>query len=204
MSQDWPKGGRLQAMVWPWPGHGNNNGMNNPMGAGPPDEMINSLFDFAEMAVGAMGVEFSPTPEDTERLIQLRYNDKLQAKTRIFRFGSDQLDSSQDFRTACENFGSDETTAAAPEVSVLDGGHLTPVFFQWDADDLAREGLGDTVPPEAVDMAKEAMGGFRGASFGDEIAFGELVNEVCDWILGKPPRVVPMPQISSGSGSSDS
>ena len=185
-------------------------GGGNPMGNVNP-EMINSIFDFAEMAVGAMGVEFSPTPEDTERLIKMRYNENLQAKTRVFVFGDDQLDSSLGFKSSCDSFGSDSddenndkssssSNNNALQVSNLDGGHLTPVFFRWNADDLAAEamgGFGDSVSQENINMAKEAIGGFQGASFGDETAFGELVDEVCDWILGKPPRTVPMPQISS-------
>jgi len=188
-------------------------GAGNPMGNVNP-EMINTIFDFAEMAVGAMGVEFSPTPEDTERLIKMRYNENLQAKTRVFVFGDDQLDSSPEFKSACDSFGNDSNSNSddasnynnnnnnnnALQVSNLDGGHLTPVFFRWNADDLAEEamgGFGDSVSQENINMAKEAIGGFQGASFGDETAFGELVDEVCDWILGKPPRMVPMPQISS-------
>ena len=170
-------------------------------------EMLNSIFDFAEMAVGAIGVEFSPTPEDTERLIQLRYNENLQTKTRIFRFGSDQLDSSKEFRTACGSFGNTDTSPTdAIGVSSLEGGHLTPVFFKWNADDLAKDAMGefaDTVSPENLNMAKEAMGGFQGASFGDEVAFGALVQEVCDWILGKPPKQPTRPQIASGDNNSD-
>jgi hypothetical protein len=115
---------------------------NNPMGNVNP-EMINSIFDFAEMAVGMIGVEFSPTPQDTERLIQMRYNENLQAKTRVFVFGSDQLDSSSEFKSACDSFGNSEdnddnnnsnnnnnSNSNSLQISNLDGGHLTPVFFR--------------------------------------------------------------------------
>jgi len=175
------------------------------MGAVNP-EMINSFFDFAEMAVGAVGLEFSPTPGDTERLIQLRYSEELQAKTRVFKFGSDQLDSSQEFREAAATA---TATAAAGEtnsiqVSNLEGGHLTPVYFQWNADDLAKDAMGgfaDTVSQDNLNMAKEAMGGFQGASFGDEPLFRALVDEVCGWILGKPPKQPVRPQISDKSSA---
>ena len=83
---------------------------------------------------------------------------------------------------------------------------MTPVFFKWNADDLAKDAMGefaDTVSPENLNMAKEAMGGFQGASFGDEVAFGALVQEVCDWILGKPPTQPTRPQIASGDNNSD-
>ena len=52
-------------------------------------------------------------------------------------------------------------------------------FFKWNADDLAKDAMGefaDTVSQENLNMAKEAMGGFQGASFGDEVAFGALVQ----------------------------
>eukprot|EP00531_Pseudo-nitzschia_arenysensis_P007129 CAMPEP_0116140746 /NCGR_PEP_ID=MMETSP0329-20121206/14020_1 /TAXON_ID=697910 /ORGANISM="Pseudo-nitzschia arenysensis, Strain B593" /LENGTH=452 /DNA_ID=CAMNT_0003635897 /DNA_START=136 /DNA_END=1494 /DNA_ORIENTATION=+ len=188
---------------------GNNN---NNMNMGNP-EMINSLFDFAEMAVGAIGVEFSPTPGDTERLIQLRYNAELQQKTRIFKFDTDQLDSSVEFRSACDSFDTSDTgdttskTSSSVDVSNLQGGHLTPVYFQWNADDLAKDAMGnfaDTggVSQENLNMAREAMGGFQGASFGDEPNFMALVDEVSDWILGKPPKQQPArPQISGKNSS---
>ena len=184
---------------------GNNNNMN--MGNMGNPEMINNFFDFAEMAVGAIGVDFSPNSQDTERLIKLRYNDKLKAKTRMFVFDKDNLDSSQEFISACNdsfdgNYGSSSNNLS---VSNLSGGHLTPVYFQLNTDDLAKEamgGLGDNFSPENINMAKEAMGGFQGASFGDDEAFGGLVDEVCDWILGKPPSTASMPKISSSSSSS--
>ncbi len=190
----------------------NNNNNNNNMNP----ETLNGLFDFAEMAVGAIGVEFSPTPGDTERLIQLRYDSDLQQKTRIFRFDTDQLDSSTEFRSACDSFfrndsgtGTSTTSSASSsntnnvDVSNLQGGHLTPVYFQWNADDLAKDAMGgfvaNGVSQENINMAKEAMGGFRGASFGDEPNFKALVTEVCDWILGKPPKQPVRPQISGDS-----
>ncbi|VEU33376.1 unnamed protein product [Pseudo-nitzschia multistriata] len=159
-------------------------------------EMINSIFDFAEMAVGAIGVDFSPSPQDTQRLIQLRYSESMKAKTRLFVFGDDTLDSSQEFRDACES---------GVGVSNLPGGHLTPVYFQFKVDDLAGEamgGLGDNFTPENINMAKEAIGGFQGASFGDEENFSALADEVCDWILGKPPTAASIPRISSGGADS--
>ena len=70
------------------------------------------------------------------------------------------------------------------------------------------------IPPEAREMAKEAMGGFQGASFGDEAALNELVDAISDWILGKPPARQPkwanaaddykMPEITGSSTSSSS
>eukprot|EP00536_Pseudo-nitzschia_multiseries_P017986 jgi/Psemu1/299591/fgenesh1_pm.2009_\ len=179
-------------------------GGTNTVGAMGNPEMINSIFDFAEMAVGAIGVDFSPNSQDTERLIQMRYNEEVQAKTRLFVFADDTLDSSTEFRAACESFG-DGNSGGNLRVSNLPGGHLTPVFFRWNVDELAKDamgGLGDTVSAENINMAKEAMGGFQGASFGDEKNVNALVDEVCDWVLGKPPSTASIPQISSSSSSS--
>uniref|UniRef100_A0A7S4EQW5 Uncharacterized protein n=1 Tax=Pseudo-nitzschia australis TaxID=44445 RepID=A0A7S4EQW5_9STRA len=186
---------------------GTNANMNMNMGTMGNPEMMNSIFDFAEMAVGAIGLDFSPNSQDTERLIQLRYNGDVQAKTRLFIFDEDNLDSSQEFKEACQSIsdadGNAKSGSGGLQVSNLPGGHLTPVFFEWNVDELAKEamgGLGDNFTPENIDMAKEAIGGFQGASFGDEENFGALVDEVCDWILGKPPTTVSIPRISSSIG----
>ena len=48
---------------------------------------------------------------------------------------------------------------------------MAPVFFKFGVDDFDLEEM----PPEAMDMAKEAMGGFQSASFGDEADLDELV-----------------------------
>jgi hypothetical protein len=136
------------------------------------------------MAVGAIGVDFTPNAQDTNRLVTLRYDDRLQAKTRVFVFDDDNLDSSREFVDACSG-------GSGPSLCGLPGGHLAPVFFQWSMDDLTGLDNGDSIPPEALDVAKEAMGGFQGASFGDEAALNSLVDAICDWILGKPPARQP-------------
>lgn len=147
---------------------------NNPL---DNEEMLNTVFAFAENIVNGIGVDFTPNAKDTERLIQMRYDDILQSKTRLFVFDEDNLDNSKEFTENCSG-------GSGPSASGLPGGHLAPVYFKLDADNFD---LGD-VPPEAKEMAKEAMGGFRSASFGDEKGLNELVDEVCDWILGKPPK----------------
>merc|ERR1712028_222747 len=65
------------------------------------NSMFNSLFDLAEKAIEGFGVDFSPTAAETERLVSLRYNQELQAKTRLFVFDEDTLDSSVEFQAAC-------------------------------------------------------------------------------------------------------
>ncbi|KAL3912753.1 MAG: hypothetical protein SGILL_006761, partial [Bacillariaceae sp.] len=169
-------------------------------------DMLGQIFDFAEMAVGAIGVDFTPNSQDTDRLVTLRYDDKLQDKTRVFVFDDDNLDSSQEFVNACSG-------GSGPTLCGLQGGHLAPVFFQWSMDDVAAFD-DQEIPPEAREMAKEAMGGFQGASFGDEAALNELVDAISDWILGKPPARPPkwatasdgeydMPKIAGSAASSE-
>jgi hypothetical protein len=146
------------------------------------DEMLNTIFAFAENVVGAIGVDFSPNAKDTERLIQLRFDDILQSKTRLFVFDKDNLDNSKEFVDNCSG------GRPGPSASGLPGGHLAPVYFKLAIDDMD---LDSTLPPEAQEMAKEAIGGFNSASFGDEEALNELVTEVCAWILGKSPTREP-------------
>jgi hypothetical protein len=145
------------------------------------EEVLNNLFQFAETIVGVIGVDFSPNAQDTERLIQLRYDDAKQRKTRLFVFDEDNLDSSKEFLENCRG------STVGPSASGLPGGHLAPVFFKLDWDALELE----DVPVDARDMAKEAMGGFQSASFGDEGNLDKLVDEVCGWILGKGPTRSP-------------
>jgi Protein of unknown function (DUF1350) len=156
------------------------------------DDLLGGIFDFAELAVGAIGVDFTPNSQDMSRLVTLRYDDKLQAKTRLFVFDDDNLDSSQEIAGACSG-------GSGPSICGLQGGHLAPVYFQWNMDDLPGFDDGDGIPPEAREMAREAMGGLQSASFGDEAALNELVDAICDWILGRPPKREPKWAVSSGN-----
>merc|ERR1712071_413517 len=65
------------------------------------EEIMNTVFSFAENIVKGIGFDFSPNAEDTERLIQLRYDDILQSKTRLFVFVEDNLDNSKEFVENC-------------------------------------------------------------------------------------------------------
>ena len=156
-----------------------------------------------------MGVDFSPNSEDTERLIELKFDPETQGKTRLFVFDEDNLDNSQEFIECCRNNKRGEESgpgSSGPTVSGLSGNHLAPVFFKFAVDDLD---LGD-LPEEARDMAQDAVGGFQSASFGDESDLNALVDEICAWILGKGPsreprwdskeRSEPLPR-SAGSSS---
>jgi hypothetical protein len=143
------------------------------MGMGSASEMLDTIFNVAEMAIGTLGVEFTPTPEDTDRIISIKY-DKAD-KTRLFVFDDDTLDSSRGFFQACtEN----------PTVSALPGSHLTPVYFKLGLDDL-------DLPDEAKGIAADAIGGMESASFGNEKELDALVDEVAAFILGKGPSREP-------------
>ena len=155
------------------------------MGSGA-SEMLDTIFNVAEMAIGTLGVGFTPTPEDTDRIISTKY-DKAD-KTRLFVFDDDSLDSSRGFFQACsEN----------PKVSALPGSHLTPVYFKLGLDDL-------DLPEEARGIAADAIGGMESASFGNEQEVDALVDEVAAFILGKGPSREPSwtvggePRISAG------
>lgn len=89
---------------------------------GQTGDLMSTIFSVAELAVGAIGLDFTPSKEEMNRLIQLRYDRTNQEKTRLFVFDSDTLDSSREFVQDCRN-------GVGPSVSGLQGSHLTPVFF---------------------------------------------------------------------------
>lgn len=151
---------------------------------GDNSAILNTVFSFAENLVTGMGVDFTPSPADTERLIQLRYNKDLQAKTRMFVMDEDNLDSSEQFVNLCSCSEGDEQVT----VSGLPGGHLAPVFIRLGLDDLDLDDMGDGIPFDAKTMAQEAMGGLQSAAFGNESDLNGLVEEICSWIFGKAPK----------------
>lgn len=132
-----------------------------------------ALFDLAGMAVSAVGLEFTPSPLDMDRIVRTRFGSNILKKTRMFQFEDDDLDSTRGFVACLEGVGQ------APSVSRLPGTHLTPVFLKL--------GLEDLFPEEAKDVASQVTGGFQNASFGDEEALDLLVEEVSGWMLGKGP-----------------
>jgi hypothetical protein len=136
--------------------------------------ILNQVFEFAATTVSAIGLDFTPTPAETERLIQLKFDADRQEKTRLFVFDDDNLDSSQEFVGACDGPG--------PSVSGLPGSHLTPVYFKFGLDEL---------PEETRSMAKEATRGLESAFFGNEEELNALVHEVVAWIKGSMPSRSP-------------
>jgi Protein of unknown function (DUF1350) len=143
--------------------------------AGVSEEMINNFFSFAETAVSAIGLEFVPKPSDMERLLLTKFTPDWLRKVRLFTFDDDQLDSTQRFINSVQSDVS---------VSGLPGTHLAPVYFKVSFDDdIFTDGI--NFPPEAKEIAKEAMGGLESASFGNEVELEGLIEEVCNWIKGK-------------------
>eukprot|EP00545_Synedropsis_sp_CCMP1620_P002527 CAMPEP_0119028084 /NCGR_PEP_ID=MMETSP1176-20130426/38298_1 /TAXON_ID=265551 /ORGANISM="Synedropsis recta cf, Strain CCMP1620" /LENGTH=428 /DNA_ID=CAMNT_0006984143 /DNA_START=38 /DNA_END=1324 /DNA_ORIENTATION=- len=172
----------------------NNGSGGSTSSTGSAEGMLNSLFGLAETAVGALGLEFTPSPEDMRRLTELKYTNEWKKKTRLFMFDEDTLDTTPDFVASCGN---------TVDVSGLPGNHLTPVFLQLKLSDYMSD-----LPPEARGMASEAAG-FDGASFGDEEDLDALVEEVCGFILGKGPSRRPaqmdsLPLIISGGEADES
>eukprot|EP00585_Thalassiosira_rotula_P009397 CAMPEP_0196135244 /NCGR_PEP_ID=MMETSP0910-20130528/3950_1 /TAXON_ID=49265 /ORGANISM="Thalassiosira rotula, Strain GSO102" /LENGTH=431 /DNA_ID=CAMNT_0041395357 /DNA_START=15 /DNA_END=1311 /DNA_ORIENTATION=+ len=145
----------------------------NDFGFGAGSSMpFDALFDLAGMAVSAVGLEFTPSPLDMDRIVESKFDGGVLKKTRMFQFEDDDLDSTKRF---IECFDGD---SEGPSVSYLPGTHLTPVFLKLGLDDL---------PDEAKDIASQATGGFENASFGNEEALDLLVEEVSDWMLGRSP-----------------
>lgn len=168
-------------------GNGSQNGFNMPPQS---DAIFNQIFGFAETAVSAMGIDFSPTSSQTYQLIESKFDDEMQKKTRLFAMDGDTIHNSRQLAEACPSI----------DVAGLSGTHLTPVFFEL--------GL-DTIPDvDARNLVKDAMGGFEKASYGDEEELNELVQEVCEWILGKSPKRRPewkkeVPLLSPATESDD-
>jgi hypothetical protein len=161
------------------------------IGSGMDEAMFDNIGQIAEMAIGMIGLEFNPSPSDTERIVSSKYNQALQDKTRLFVFDDDGLDSSEGFLNACQAAAGGD----GPKVSGLEGSHLGPVFINLNLDDF-------DLPDEARDIAGEMSGGFQGASFGDENIMQEAVNEICNWVLGKEPTRPERRSASSDRGTS--
>jgi Protein of unknown function (DUF1350) len=139
-------------------------------------ETITSFFNFAEIAIAAVGIDFSPSQSEMNRLIKLKYDDHHKIKTRFFSFDGDLLENSEDAWRACD---------CIPSVSGLAGTHLSPICLKLDLDEIE-------LPENARELASDIINGFRSFSFGNDAELDGLVSEVCDWILGKEPLRKPL------------
>jgi hypothetical protein len=144
-------------------------------------DILNQVFDFAESAVSMIGIEFSPSPLEMNRLLQLKYSPERQRKTRLFSFDDDNLENADEFVRSCADGG------PGPSVSGLPGTHLTPVFFKLELLDNVDDDLSSLIPEEAQEMVREAVGGYRSVSFGNEEQLDALVGALCGFILGDGP-----------------
>jgi Protein of unknown function (DUF1350) len=152
-----------------------NGGIDNPTSV-MSSEAINSLFNFAEIAISAVGIDFSPSQSEMNRLIKLKYDVRHRIKTRFFSFDGDMLENSEDAWRACD---------CRPSVSGLTGSHLSPVYLKLDFDEIE-------LPENAKELARDAINGFRSFSFGDDAELDGIVSDVCGWILGKEPKRKPV------------
>jgi hypothetical protein len=135
-------------------------------------QLLDTVFNFAEMAVAATGWEFSPTPTEMERLIKAKFQKgAADRQTVLFQFENDTLDCADQFP--------DQTTTVR-----LPGSHLSPVYIQFSLEDLP-----------------ESTVGFKNISFGDEQELETLVDTVCNWILGKP-MTKPMEKLAAAATTS--
>ncbi|KAL7479434.1 hypothetical protein ACHAW6_005170 [Cyclotella cf. meneghiniana] len=134
---------------------------------------FDTLINLAEMAVSAVGLEFTPSPYEMNRILKAKFDENILLKTRLFVFDDDELDSCEGFLQCFEN-----GNTSRPVVSYLPGTHLTPVYLELGLEDL---------PDEARDMASAVSGGFQKASFGNEDALNMLTDEVYNWMTGKGP-----------------
>lgn len=152
------------------------------------NENLDKIFDVAQTVLNSIGLEFSPSPADTERLVSLKFDESRVSRTRLFVLDKDNLDDSDSFIRACKDGG------FSPEVSALQGNHLTPVYFKLDLNGLSEE---------ARELARESLGGFESASFGNEDDLAALVEEVCGFLLGEEPNRSAQAPVLSASNNSD-
>jgi hypothetical protein len=80
---------------------------------------FDALFDLAGMAVSAVGLEFTPSPADMDKILRSKFDEDVLKKIRMFCFDDDDLDSTDRFLDCFEGGG------VKPSVSYLPGTHLT-------------------------------------------------------------------------------
>ena len=153
------------------------DGKYNTNKAGSP--MLDTIFQFAEQAINTIGIEFTPSPSQMNTLLQMKFTTEMQQKCRLFTFESDDLDSTPSL-LECDKKSNNSNDL---EVSNLVGTHLSPVYLEYNLDDLDIE----------EDM-KNAMGQFTNniqqISWGDERYLNVLIEEIHGWINGNPPSNV--------------
>ena len=141
---------------------------------------FDALFDLAGMAVSAVGIEFTPSPNDMDKILTIKFDEEVLKKIRLFCFDNDDLDSTKRF-LSCFTDKRGSGAVSQPTVSYLPGTHLTPVYL--------RLGLDDILVDDATrGVANQVTGGFQNVSFGSEKDLDILVKEVSNWMLGNDPN----------------
>lgn len=140
---------------------------------------FDALFDLAGMAVSSVGIEFTPSPNDMDKILTTKFDEEVLKKIRMFCFDNDDLDSTARFLSCFDDKSG--SGAARPTISYLPGTHLTPVYL--------RLGLDDILFDDATrGVVNQVTGGFQNASFGSETDLDTLVKEVSNWMLGNDPN----------------
>ena len=94
---------------------------------GPGNPAFDTLFDLAGMAVSAVGLEFTPSPMDMDKILRTKFDgdEEVLKKIRMFSFDDDDLDSTKRFLDCFEE------SAGVTQVSHLPGTHLTVSTVQY-------------------------------------------------------------------------
>ncbi len=146
---------------------------------------LDSIIEFSEQAMSMTGLEFTPSPSDTYEILTTKYRQQkgLLQKTRLFVFDDDGLDSSETIIQAMDDRMEDIS------VSGLPGSHLAPVFVNIldmaGDDDVHVNNAYNRISKIINDVA--IIDSMQGLYYGDEDCLSSLVEEVCNWILGKDP-----------------
>lgn len=121
--------------------------------------------------LGGGMLEISPTPEETASAVST--SSGFAAPTTLWRFGNDNLDSSDDLLQALP-------PSAPRSVAVLEGTHLSPVVFRLAASE--------------IDPSLGMLLGAQSFSFGSEEAVAPLVDTLCEWLwptgMAGAPRAI--------------
>ena len=94
---------------------------------GPGNPAFDTLFDLAGMAVSVVGLEFTPSPMDMDKILRTKFDgdEEVLKKIRMFSFDDDDLDSTKRFLDCFEE------SAGVTQVSHLPGTHLTVSTVQY-------------------------------------------------------------------------
>lgn len=145
---------------------------------------LNNIMDVAKQAMDMVGLEFTPSPQETLRIIEKKFTSDMQSKTSLFVMDQDSLDCSSMLLQSCQTLDAVQQDDIIITHNVS-GTHLSPVFLQIGLNDLNDEE--NPMNPFSFDeeLVSSILGGFRAASFGNETQTKNLINEVTKCIRSK-------------------